>query len=131
MQTSIDLLKAIGHIDRVYIRCLSPKNTPQPELEARGMTYTDKNSGKVKKSTVNGYIELQTWKFYRRYGKEYKPVTDGWGYLLELNQQGYGVYFVVGHGGERNNDITHSTALFHESDRATLEHQQLEIDRIS
>jgi hypothetical protein len=130
MQKSIDLLKEIGHIDRVYIRCLSPKNTPQPELEAREMTYTDK-SGKVKKSTVNGYIDLQTGKFYRRYGKEYKPVTDGWGYLLKLNQQGYGVYFVVGHGGERNNDITHGTALFHESDRATLEHQQLEIDRIS
>jgi hypothetical protein len=68
MKPSIDFLKAIGHTDRVYVRCLSPKNTPQPELEARGMTYTDKNSSKVKKSTVNGYIDLQTGKFYYRYG---------------------------------------------------------------
>ena len=44
MKPSIDFLKAIGHIDRVYVRCLSPKHTPQPELEARGMPYIDKNS---------------------------------------------------------------------------------------
>jgi hypothetical protein len=69
MQTSIDFLKAIGHQDRVYIRCLSPKNTPQPELEARGMTYTDKNSGKGKKSKVNGYIDLQTGEFNSHYGR--------------------------------------------------------------
>ncbi len=130
MQTQINFLKAIGHIDRVYTRCLSPKNTPLSELEARGMTYTDK-SGKVKKSTVNGYIEIKTGEFYRRYGKEYKPVTDGWGHLQELNQQGYGVYFVVGHGGEKNDNITHGSSLFHESDKATPEQQQLEIDRIS
>jgi Protein of unknown function (DUF3987) len=125
-----DFLKAIGHTDRVYIRCLSPKNTPLPELEARGMTYSDK-SGKVKKSTVNGYIDLLTGEFHRRYGQEYKAVIDGWGHLQELNQQGYGVYFVVGHGGEKNADITYSSTLFHESDRATLEQQQLEIDRIT
>jgi Protein of unknown function (DUF3987) len=130
MKPSIEFLKAIGHTDHVYIRCLSPKNTPLSELEARGMTYTDK-SGQTKKSTVNGYIDLRTGEFHRRYGNTYKPVIDGWGHLLELNQQGYGVYFVVSHGGERNNDITHGTTLFHESDRATLEHQQLEIDRIS
>jgi hypothetical protein len=127
---SITFLKAIGHTDRVYIRCLSPKNTPLSELAARGMTYKDK-SDKVKKSTVNGYIDLQTGTFYHRYGKDHKPATDGWGHLLELNQQGYGVYFVVGHGGERNIDIKHGSTLFHESDRASFEHQQLEIDRIS
>jgi Protein of unknown function (DUF3987) len=130
MKPSIDFLNSIGKTDRVYIRCLSPKNTPLPVLEARGMTYKDK-SGKVRISTISGYIDLQTGVFYRRYGKEYKPVTDGWGHLLELNQQGYGVYFVVGHGGERNDDITHGSTLFHESDKATLEQQQLEIDRIS
>jgi Protein of unknown function (DUF3987) len=130
MKPSTDFLKAIGHIDRVYIRCLSTKNTPLSELAARGMTYQDK-SGQTKKSTVNGYIDLKTGEFYRRYGKDYKPVTDGWGHLQFLNQQGYGVYFVVGHGGERNSDITHGSTLFHESDRATLEQQQLEIDRIS
>jgi Protein of unknown function (DUF3987) len=130
MKASIDFLNSIGHNDKVYIRCISPKNTPLTELEARGMTYTDK-SDKVKKSTVNGYIDLQTGEFYRRYGKDYKPVIDGWGHLQELNQQGYGVYFVVGHGGERNDDITNGSTLFHESDRATLEQQQQEIDRIT
>uniref|UniRef100_UPI00286E7B4B hypothetical protein n=1 Tax=Chamaesiphon sp. VAR_48_metabat_403 TaxID=2964700 RepID=UPI00286E7B4B len=130
MKPSINFLRAIGHRDRVYVRCLSPKNTPLPELEALGMTYQDK-SGQTKKSTINGYIDLQTGELYRRYGTDYKPVIDGWGHLLELNQQGYGVYFVVGHGGEKNNDITHGTTLFHESDRATLEQQQLEIDRIT
>ncbi len=130
MKPSIDFLNSIGHTDRVHIRCLSPKNTPLTELQSWGMTYTDK-SGKVKKSTVNGYIDLQTGEFYRRYGKQYEPVTDGWEYLYELNQQGYGIYFVVGHGGERNSDITHGSNLFHESDKATLEQQQLEIDRIT
>ena len=130
MKLSIDFLNSIGHTERVYIRCLSPKNTPLPELEKRGMTYQDK-SDRVKKSTVNGYIDLQIGELYRRYGNDYKPVADGWGHLQELNQQGYGVFFVVGHGGERNNDIKHGSTLFHESDKATLEHQQLEIDRIS
>jgi Protein of unknown function (DUF3987) len=130
MKLAIEFLKAIGHTDRIYIRCLSPKNTPLSELEARGMTYKDK-SGKVWISTICGYIDLPTGEFYRRYGKEHKPVIDGWGHLLELNKQGYGVYFVVGHGGEKNDNITHTTTLFHESDRATLEQQQLEIDRIT
>ena len=124
-------LRAIGHIDRVYVRCLSPKNTPLPELESRGMTYTSKKDGQVKKSTVDGYIDLQTSEFYHRYGKDYKPFTDGWGYLQKLNKQGYGIYFVVHHGGGSNADITHGTCLFHESDRATFEQQQLEIDRIT
>ncbi len=130
MKASTDFLNSIGHSERVYIRCLSPKNTPLSELEARGMTWTDKDR-KLKKSAIDGYIDLETSQFYRRYGKDYKPVTDGWGHLQELNQQGYGVYFVVGHGGERNNDITHGSTLFHESDRATFEQQQLEIDRVS
>ena len=129
MKVSSEFLKAIEHTDRVYVRCLSPKNTPLPELESRGMTYTDK-SDKVWKSTIDGYINLQTGEFYRRYGKG-KPVIDGWGHLHEVNKQGYGVYFVVGHGGEKSADITHGTCLFHESDKATLEQQQLEIDRIT
>jgi hypothetical protein len=129
MKLELDFLKAIGHTDKVYIRCLPPKNTPQPELEARGMTYEDK-SGVVKKSVINGFIDLQTGVFSHRYGKEYKPFSDGWGCIQKLNRQGYGVYFVVGHGGERNAEITHGSVFFHESDRATLEQQQLEIDRI-
>ena len=130
MKASTDFLKAIGRTDRVYIRCLVPKNTPMPELESRGMTYKDK-SGQVKKSTVKGYIDLLTGKFHRRYGKDYKPIIDGWGHIKELNKQGYGIYFVVGHGGEKNDNITHTTTLFHESDRASLAQQQLEIDRIT
>ena len=120
MQTSIDFLRHIGHKVRVYIRCLSPKNTPLSELEARGMTYSDK-LGKVRKSNINGYIDLQTGEFQCRYGTQYKPASDGWGHLEELNKQGYGIYFVVHYGGEKNNDITHGSTLFHESDRATLE----------
>jgi hypothetical protein len=110
MQTQNSFIRAIGFTDRVYIRCLSPKNTPLPKLAARGMTYKDK-SGQPKKSTITGYIDPQTGEFYRRYGTEYKPVTNGWRHLLELNQQGYGVYFVVGHGGERNSDITHGSVI--------------------
>jgi hypothetical protein len=130
MKPSIDFLNSIGHTDRVYIRCLVPKKTPLPELESRGMTYRDK-SEQIKKSSINGYIELSNGKFHRRYGKDYKPIIDGWGHIKELNKQGYGIYFVVGHGGEKNDDITHATTLFHESDRASLEQQQLEIDRIT
>jgi hypothetical protein len=131
MKQSIDFLKAIEHIDRVYIRCLVPKNIPISELEPRGMGYKDKKSGQAKKSTVDGYIDLLTGEFSQRYGKDYKPIIDGWEYLKELNRQGYNIYFVVGHGGEKNENITHVTTLFHESDRASLEQQQLEIDRIT
>jgi Protein of unknown function (DUF3987) len=131
MKQSIDFLKAIEHIDRVYIRCLVPKNIPISELEPRGMGYKDKKSGQAKKSTVDGYIDLLTGEFSQRYGKDYKPIIDGWEYLKELNKQGYNIYFVVGHGGEKNENITHVTTLFHESDRASLEQQQLEIDRIT
>jgi hypothetical protein len=130
MKLAIEFLKAIGHTDKVYIRCLPPKNTPQPELEARGMTYQDK-SGVVKKSVINGFIDLRTGVFNRRYGDKYKPVSDGWSCIQTLNKQGYGVYFVVGHGGERNAEISHGSVLFHESDRASLKQQQLEIDRIT
>jgi hypothetical protein len=34
---------------------------------------------------------------------------------------GSGVYFVVGHGGDKNTQITHGSSLFHESDRTSLE----------
>ena len=87
MQTSIDFLKVIGHKDRVYVRCLSPKNTPQSELQARGMTYTEKKTGEIKKSTIDGYIDLKTGEFKRRYGEDYKPVIDGWGHLQERSEE--------------------------------------------
>jgi Protein of unknown function (DUF3987) len=130
MKASTEFLNAIGHINRVCIRGLVSKNTPISELESRGMTYKNK-SVQVKKSTVDGYINLLTGEFHRRYGQDYKPIIDGWGHLKELNKQGYGIYFVVGHGGEKNANITHATTLFHESDRASLEQQQIEIDRIT
>ena len=130
MQISIDFLQAIGHTVRVYIRCIVPKNTPMPELESLGMTHKDK-SGQVKKSTINGYIDLSNGEFHRRQGKDYKLIIDGWGHLKDLNKQGYGVYFVVAHGGDKNVDIIHATTLFHESDLASLEQQQLEIDKIT
>jgi Protein of unknown function (DUF3987) len=131
MKQSIDLLKAIGHKDRVYIRCLVPKNTPIQELEPRGMAHRDKKSGQVKKSIVDGYIDLSTGEFHRRYGTDYKPIIDGWRHLKELNKQGYNIHFIVNHGGEKNASITHATTLFHESDRASFEEQQREIDRIT
>ena len=128
---NIKFLKAIGHTERVYIRCLTPKkDTPMAELTKRGMTYKDKKDN-VQKSIICGYIDLQTGEFHRRYGEKYKPITDGWGHLLALNKQGYGVYFVVAHGGDKNNDITHGTALHQESDHTSLEWQQLEIDRLT
>jgi hypothetical protein len=131
MKPSIDFLKAIGHKDRVYIRCLVPKNTPIQELEPRGMAHRDKKSGQVKKSIVDGYIDLSTGEFHRRYGTDYKPIIDGWGHLKELNKQGYNIHFITNHGGEKNASITHATTLFHESDRASFEEQQREIDRIT
>jgi Protein of unknown function (DUF3987) len=131
MKAYTDFLNAIGHKDRVYVRCLVPKNTPIQELELLGMAHRDKKSGQVKKSIVDGYIDLSTGEFHRRYGKDYKPIIDGWGHLKELNKQGYNIHFIVNHGGEKNASITHATTLFHESDRASFEEQQREIDRIS
>jgi hypothetical protein len=127
----LPFLASIGHTERVYIRCLAPKLTPTPELQARGMTYPDKKTGEIKKSTIDGYIDLHTGEFYRRYGSEYNPTIDGWGCLQTFNQQGYGVYFVVHHGGAKNSEITHGSTLFHESDRLSIEDQQATIDRIA
>ncbi len=62
---------------------------------------------------------------------KYQPVTDGWGQLDRLNQQGYGIYFVVNHGGDKNHEISGGSCLYHESDRSSLAQQQQEIDRIS
>lgn len=130
MKASTDFLQAIGHTEKVFIRCLSPKNTPTPELQARGMTWVTKE-GAVNKCTIDGYIELQSGQFHQKYGDKYKPVTDGWGQLHRLNQQGYGIYFVVGHGGRKASEITHGWNLFHESDSASIAEQLIEIDRIS
>ena len=55
MKSTTDFLKAIRHKDRVYIRCLPPKNIPLPELQVRGMTYTNKD-GEIKRSIIQGYI---------------------------------------------------------------------------
>jgi Protein of unknown function (DUF3987) len=128
---TIKFLRSIGHAERVYIRCLTPKLTPQTELQARGLTYTNNKTGEIKKSTVEGYINLASGEFFHKYGKQYKPVTDGWGHLKNLNYQGYGVYFIVHHGGYKNSEITHGSTLFHESDRLTIDQQQKTIDRIS
>jgi Protein of unknown function (DUF3987) len=132
MKSTISFLQGIGHKNRVYIRCLPPKNIPLPELQARGMTYTNKD-GEIKRSIIKGYISLDSGEFCQIYGEKDKPKSfqDGWGYLKLLNQQGYGIYFVVHHGGEKNTQITHGSTLFHESDRASFEEQQREIDRIT
>jgi hypothetical protein len=128
----LEFLKAIGKDNDVFIRCLAPKDTPMSEQEKRGMTYKHKENGKVSKSTVKGVIKLNTGEFTPRYGdKSGKPVTDGWGHLEGLNKQGYGIYFVVWSGGEKNEDIRWGDTLFHESDTATLEQQQVEIDHIT
>jgi Protein of unknown function (DUF3987) len=132
MKASIDFLNAIGHTDRVYILCLPPKNIPLPELQVIKMTYITKD-GKIKRSLVQGYISLDNGEFCQIYGDKPKPKScpDGWGYLTTLNKQGYGIYFLVHHGGNTNSQITHGSTLFHESDRASFEEQQREIDRIT
>lgn len=126
----VNFLQAIGHSDRVYIRCLPPKNSPLLEIETRGMTYTNKE-GEIKISVVRGYINLENGEFSQQRRDRDVVIPDGWGYLKSLNQQGYGIYFATHHGGGRNDQITHGSALFHESDRASFEDQQREIDRIT
>lgn len=81
--------------------------------------------------SIDGYISLDSGGFFQKYGDKYKPVTDGWGQLEALNKQGYGVYFIVHHGGVKSSEITHGSTLFHESDRASFDEQQQTIDRIS
>ena len=130
MQIPTQFLCSIGHTERVYVRCLSPKNTPIAVLQSRGMTYTAKD-GLVKKSVIEGYIDLKSGELHQRYGKDYKSVVDGWKHLLNINKQGYGIYYVVGHGGVENSDITHGTTLFHESDKLSIDQQQLTNDRIT
>lgn len=107
--------------DRIYIRCIPAKNIPSDKLLELGLGYKKKDSEAVIKKTIKGYIEWddeeEDYIFYEnRYNQ--KPQKHPWGIqkLEELNKKGYGIYFVVGQGGDNDEDIIKVDTLFYECD---------------
>jgi hypothetical protein len=107
--------------DRIYIRCIPAKNIPSDKLLELGLGYKKKDSEAVIKKTIKGYIEWddeeEDYIFYEnRYNQ--KPQKHPWGIqkLEELNKKGYGTYFVVGQGGDNDEDIIKVDTLFYECD---------------
>jgi DNA polymerase, archaea type len=127
-----NFLNALGHTERIYIRCLLPPRLPLDVAETLGMSFKTKDD-KLAPLPISGVLDLKSGAFARTYksGRS-EHIADGMGHLQTLNQQGYGVYFVPHHGnGFKAADITHGVCLFHESDRLSLEAQQQTIDKIS
>jgi DNA polymerase, archaea type len=122
----------LGHTLAIGIRCLVPKKMPIDLAESLGMTFRD-DKNKPVALPISGWLSLESGAFKRIYSSgRNESITDGLGYLQTLNQQGYGVYWLPHHGtGFKAKDISHGTALFHESDRASLPEQQAVIDRIT
>lgn len=127
-------LEVTGRIkkDRVYVRCLTAKNIPDDKLLELGLAYEKNDPNKDKKvvikKTVTGYLEWDDEEEdYTFYQKHYtgKDIKHPWGIqkLKELNKQGYGIYFVVGQGGDNDGNIVKVDTLFYECDDISKDKQ--------
>uniref|UniRef100_UPI0035CA08A7 plasmid replication protein, CyRepA1 family n=1 Tax=uncultured Nostoc sp. TaxID=340711 RepID=UPI0035CA08A7 len=129
--------KAIGYSkqDRTYIRCIPAKNIPDDKLIELGLGYRKKDSEAVIKKTIKGYIEWddeeEDYIFYEnRYNQE--PQKHPWGIqrLQELGKKGYGIYFVVGQGGDNDKDIVKVDTLFYECDGISKDEQWKKVEKL-
>lgn len=103
-------LKTLGYQsgERVFIRCIAGKGF---DIQTEQLYPFD------------GYLTLteKGFKFTRflpqsKGGGEKFTTIDGYQYLLNQNQKGYGVYLVVNAGGRKDHEITRCPALFYECD---------------
>ena len=112
--------------DRLYVRALLPKHLSDELALKQGLKFEIEENGKKRliPNTRRGYLTVGSWEFtHIRKDKEPAVYTDGLAQLLELNQQGRGIYFVVNPGGERDKEITQARSLFWESDNKTKAEQ--------
>jgi predicted XRE-type DNA-binding protein len=115
-------LRTLGYKDgeRVWIRLIAGKGFDVQE---------------DKLYPFDGYLALteERFSFTRLYpqsqgGNEKFTKLDGYSYLLEQNQRGYGVYLVVNAGGRKDLEIDRCPALFYECDRLTKDEQWRKIN---
>jgi hypothetical protein len=127
---AISQLEILGYQpgDRAYVRCLPPKNLKADSLlaEKLGMRFWHLAKNKFQKSSYDGFL---TW---GEHGSAVLTVLkpwgetehqDGWGFLQQANDQGYGVYYVVNPGGKNSAAITEGRSLFYECDGITKSEQ--------
>lgn len=139
--TTFTQLTTLGYQegDRVYIRALVPKNIPMPEALKLGLAW-EPEPGKIVLTPIDGFLTLEgngaTFTRLKRCkdsGKwiERRSYQDGLVYLHQLNQRGYGVYYIVNAGGRENNDITRCPALFYECDTISKDEQWQKVDELT
>jgi len=135
------LLRALGYGngDKVYVRALVPKGTPLIEALKWGMAWRTPE-GKLAPIPIDGYLTLgaNSCSFTRlkRVNKdstqwaETRTYQDGLEQLRELNNQGYGIYYIPNAGGRENQDITRCGSLFYECDNLGKAEQWQKVDEL-
>ena len=116
-----DFTQVLGYQpgDRLYVRALLPKNLSDELALKHNLRFEIEENGKKRliPNTRRGYLTVGSWEFtHVRKNKEPAVYEDGLTKLLELNQEGRGVYFVVNPGGEHDAKISEARSLFWECD---------------
>jgi hypothetical protein len=135
--------QAIDKTGKVRIRLLLPKDLDPHTAYDLGKKCKQgnfnqlgyKKDGKPFKSIQQGILDLSDFS-YQALKHDGSPqgrkVVNGISELQNLNNLGFGIYFLANVGtGFNSADMTEGLCLFHESDKASIDEQQLEIDRIS
>jgi hypothetical protein len=136
--------QSIGKTTKVGIRLLLPKDLDAQTAYELGEKSKQgdfnqlgykKKDGKLFKSIQQGILDLSDLS-YQSLKHDGSPrgrkVVNGIAELKNLNNLGFGIYFLANAGtGFNSADMTEGLCLFHESDKASIEEQQLEIDRIT
>lgn len=136
LRQQLDSFAAVlGYVpgDLMYVRSLLPKHLSDELALKHNLKFEIEENGKKRliPNTRRGYLTVGSWEFtHLRKDKEPVVYSDGLTQLLELNQQGRGIYFVVNPGGERDKEITEARSLFWENDSQTKV-QQLQQARTS
>jgi Protein of unknown function (DUF3987) len=135
--------QSIGKTEQVRIRLLLPKDLDgqtaydlgEKAKQGKFNTLGYLKDGKPFKSVQQGVLDLSdlSYQAFKRDGTPIgQKVINGIAELQNLNALGFGVYFLVNAGtGFNCADMTEGLCLFHESDKVSIEEQQLEIDRIT
>ena len=116
-----DFAQVLGYApgDRLYVRALLPKNLSDELAVQHNLKFEIEENGKKRliPNTRRGYLTVGSWEFtHVRKNKEPAVYEDGLAKLLELNQEGRGVYFVVNPGGENDAAISAARSVFWECD---------------
>ncbi|WP_228025311.1 hypothetical protein [cf. Phormidesmis sp. LEGE 11477] len=116
-----DFTEVLGYKpgDRLYVRALLPKNLSDELAIKQNLKFEIEENGKKRliPNTRRGYLTVGSWEFVHiRKNKEPAVYEAGLTKLLELNQEGRGIYFVVNPGGEHDSKILEARSVFWECD---------------